>query len=71
MRQHAAHDVETHFLAALANDLTNIFPHRTGQSLVAMFRDPHDVKFVVKSRVLGSSQDSLKRTGWKPVVYLQ
>ncbi len=73
-RQHTLHDVDTHFFAGLADDLTDTFAHRSLQNLVAVFCDPHDVESVVKSRVRGgeiinklAEADRLEASGFNPL----
>ena len=63
-RQYTAHDMNTHLIAGLDNNLADPFTHRTLQNLITGFFDPNDMEPVIKSRV----RYSLKRTGWKPVV---
>ena len=52
-RQHAAYDVNAHFVTGLPDDLPDTFTHRTLKNRVAVFRDPNDMEPVVKSRVRG------------------
>ena len=50
-RQHAAHDVDTHFGASLMDDLADTFALQTLQNFVTILCDPNDAESVVKSRV--------------------
>ncbi len=52
-RQHTTHDMDAHFSAGLPNDFPDPLAHWALQNLVAVFRDPHDMEPVVKSRVRG------------------
>jgi hypothetical protein len=54
--QHAFHDMDAHFCTSLHDNLTYPLPHWTLQNLVTIFCDPHDVKSVVKSRVIFSPE---------------
>ena len=50
-RQHALYGMPPHLVAGLDDDLPDSFAHHPLGHLVAVFRDPHDVEPVVKSRV--------------------
>ena len=52
-RQHALHDMDAEFLAGLDNDFSDPFTHRALQNFIPVFRGPHDVVSVIKSRVRG------------------
>lgn len=64
-RQHVTYGLKAHFVTGQPNDLPGSFTHRTLKNCLAVFRDPNEIKTVVKSAT------TLKRTGWKPVVYIQ
>ena len=52
-RQHALHDMDTQFLAGLDDDLPDPLAHGAVQNFIPVFRGPHDVVSVIKSRVRG------------------
>lgn len=52
-RQNTFDNMHTHFVAGLDDDFTDPLTHGSVQNLVAIFRDPHDVEPVVKSRMRG------------------
>jgi len=64
--QNAFHNMDAHFGTGLHDNLTDPLPHRALQNFVPIFRDPHDVKSVVESRVSGPAKSRWFRSiRWK------
>ena len=52
-RQNALHNIDAEFLAGLDDEFSDPLTHCPLQNCIPVFRGPHDVVSVVKSRVLG------------------